>query len=107
MSAFPAILSVRLWLSDKLDPGERPIWVGAAIYDEKVGFSRTTGQITHVTAPAIDAERDYLFHGFEKTGDLSELYVVEDFHKVRTGRNGGGDPWDTDGKLLVGVIAIK
>jgi hypothetical protein len=25
--------------------------------------------------------------------------------KVREGRNGGGDPWHTDGKLYVGVIA--
>jgi hypothetical protein len=36
----------------------RPIWVGSAVFDERVGLSRTTGQITHVTAPDVDAERD-------------------------------------------------
>ena len=36
-----------------------------------------------------------------------EAYAVEDFHKTRTGRNGGGDPWHTDGDLRVGVIADK
>ena len=74
------------------------------MYDERVGFSRTTGQVTHVTAPAIDVERDYLFQCLEKTGDLSETYAVDDFHKVRHGRNGGGDPWETDGRLFVGII---
>ena len=26
------------------------------------------------------------------------------FHKVLKGRNGGGDPWFTDGRLFVGVL---
>ncbi len=52
----------------------------------------------------MDAERDYLFRCLEQTGDLAERYVVDDFHKVREGKNGGGDPWHTDGKLYVGVI---
>jgi hypothetical protein len=98
---------VRFWRSDKIDPDGRPVWVGAAIYDAKVGFSRTTGQITHETAANIDAERDYLFHDLEKTGDLSETYVEDDFHKILKGRNGGGDPWFTDGRLFVGVIRGK
>ena len=80
------------------------MWVGSAVYDRRVGFSRTTGQITHVTAPDIDAERDYLFTCLKKTSDLSETYFVDDFHKVRKGRNGGGDPWETDGRLEVGII---
>jgi hypothetical protein len=33
--------------------------------------------------------------------------VVKDFHKVRSGKNGGGDPWTTDGSLYEGVIAPK
>ena len=74
------------------------------MYDERVGVSRTTGQITHVTAPDIDAERDYLFRCLQQAGDLSERYVVEDFHTIHQGRNGGGDPWHTDGSLYVGII---
>jgi LssY C-terminus len=98
---------VRFWQSDKVDGDGRPIWLGSAVYDERVGLSRTTGQVTHVTAPDLDAERDYLFQCLEQTGDLAETYIVDDFHKVRSGRNGGGDPWHTDGKLYGGVTAER
>lgn len=95
---------VRFWQTDKVDGDGRPIWVGSAIYDQRVGVSRTTGQVTHVTAADVDAERDYLFKCLEATGDLAERYVVDGFHKKLEGRNGGGDPWHTDGKLYGGII---
>jgi hypothetical protein len=98
---------VRFWETDKVDFDGRPVWVGSAAFDERVGLSHTTGQVTHHIAADVDAERDYLFKDLEKTGELSETYVVDDFHKVREGRNGGGDPWHTDGKLYVGVIAVR
>jgi hypothetical protein len=98
---------VRFWQTDKTGADGRPVWVGSAVYDERVGLSRTTGQITHVTAANVDAERDYLFRTLEQTGDLSETYVTEHFHKVTSGKNGGGDPWTTDGSLYGGVIALK
>lgn len=96
---------VRFWRSEKADPDGRPVWLGSAVYDKGVGFSHTTGQITHHTAADVDAERDYLFADLQQTGELIEQYFVDDFHKVREGRNGGGDPWHTDGRLRVGVIA--
>lgn len=95
---------VRFWRSERADVDGRPIWIGSAIFDRRVGLSRTTGQITHVTAADIDAERDYLFRDLSKTGDLSETYAEDGFHKILKGKNGGGDPWFTDGRLLVGVI---
>ena len=95
---------VRFWRTDKRDPDGRPVWVGAAIFDERVGLSYTTGQITHHTAPNIDAERDTLFADLQRTGELQEVYFIDDFHHIRQGRNGGGDPWFTDGRLEVGVI---
>lgn len=98
---------VRFWRTSKVDADGRPIWIGAASYDERVGLSYTTGQITHHTAPDVDSERDTLFTDLQKTGDLSEMYKVPGFHKVREGRNGGGDPWHTDGDLWVGMIATK
>jgi hypothetical protein len=55
----------------------------------------------------VDAERDHLFHDLEQTGNLAEGYVIDDFHKTREGRNGGGDPWRTDGQLYVSVRAVK
>jgi hypothetical protein len=98
---------VRFWRSDKLDPDGRPVWVGAAIFDQRVGLSHITGQITHHTAPDIDAERAKLFADLQHTGDLLEVYFIDGFHPIRQGRNGGGDPWFTDGRLQIGVIGAK
>ena len=96
---------VRLWRTRVIASDGRPSWIGAAVYDEKVGLSRTTGQITHVTAADVDVERDYLLQCLMDTKMLAEQYTVQNFHTQRTGRNGGGDPWKTDGNLRVGVIA--
>jgi hypothetical protein len=96
---------VRFWKMEKPDADGRPLWIGSATYDERVGLSHTTGQITHHVAPDVDTERDRLLDDLIKTGDLSETYYVDDFHTVRQGKNGGGDPWHTDGRLAVGVIA--
>lgn len=98
---------VRFWRSEKTDADGRPFWAGAAIYDERVEISRTTGQVTHRTDGDIDKERDYLFNDIERTGKLSQTSVVGAFHKVLTGRNGGGDRWHTDGKLFVGRIGAS
>jgi hypothetical protein len=80
------------------------VWFGSGTYDERVGLSHTTGQVTHHVAPDIDAERDHLISDLKLTGELTEVYVVEEFHNRREGRNGGGDPWHTDGNLSVAVI---
>jgi hypothetical protein len=94
---------IRYWRSQETDQG-RPIWLGSATYDERVGLSHTTGQITHHTAPDIDAERDHVFKTLEQTNDLAEHYQIPGFHKQLRGKNGGGDPWYTDGALWVGAI---
>jgi hypothetical protein len=97
---------VRFWkTAETAAPDGQPTWIGSASYDERVGLSHTTGQITHHIAPDVDAERDHLFENLKQTGQLSDEYTVDDFHQQREGRNGGGDRWFTDGKLRVGVIA--
>jgi hypothetical protein len=98
---------VRFWETSKRDPDGRPLWIGSATFDKGVGLSHTTGQITHHIAADVDAERDFLFKTLEETGDLSETYVEKGFHKTLEGKNGGGDPWHTDGNLYVGVISLK
>jgi hypothetical protein len=95
---------VRFWHADKADPDGRPVWVGSATYDRKVGLSHTTGQVTHHIDADVDAERDHLLDDLKGTGDLVEAYTVAGFHQTREGRNGGGDPWHTDGDLSAGVI---
>jgi len=96
---------VRLWRMDRKTSDGRTKWIGSAVYDKHVGLSRTTGQITHVTGPDVDAERDYLFKCLEGTALLADMYIVQDFHLQLHGTNGGGDPWHTDGGLCCGVIA--
>jgi hypothetical protein len=98
---------VRFWQSAKVDPDGRPVWVGSATYDERVGLSHTTGEVTHHIDGDVDAERDRLFQDLQQTGELAETYDVDGFHKVREGRNGGGDRWHTDGNLRVGVTVVK
>jgi hypothetical protein len=95
---------VRYWKSDKLDDQGRPLWAGSITYDRRVGLSYTTGQITHHIGADVDAERDRLFGELKQTGDLADVQIIDGFHKVKSGKNGGGDPWHTDGRLFVGTI---
>jgi hypothetical protein len=95
---------VRFWKTEDVNDDGRPIWIGSASYDERVGLSHTTGQITHHIAADVDEERDHLFADLKKTGDLAEEYAEEHFHKKLEGKNGGGDRWFTDGALYVGII---
>jgi hypothetical protein len=97
---------VRFWKWDKLSPDGQPVWVGSATYDKRVGLSHTTGQVTHHIAADIDSERDHLMGDLERTGQVAEVYAMEDFHKIPEGRNGGGDPWHTDGNLSVAMLGI-
>ncbi|MGA7213459.1 MAG: LssY C-terminal domain-containing protein [Terrimicrobiaceae bacterium] len=95
---------VRFWLWDKLKDG-RPVWFGSATFDERVGLSHTTGQITHHTGPDVDAERNLIMQGLQKAGRGQDEYFVGGFQQPPEGRNGGGDPWRTDGRL--GAIVLK
>ena len=97
---------VRFWRSERLDEDQRPLWIGAATLDIAVGFSRTTGQVTHHIDADIDAERNKLLDDLSRTPFLSGVYWVEGFHQEREGRNGGGDRYYADGRLPVGVVAI-
>jgi len=98
---------VRFWLAPHPAAEGRPVWIGAAVFDERVGLSRETGQVTHVTAADIDAERRTLFDDLTRARCLTKFEAIDDFHRQREGRNGGGDPWHTDGKLFVGYLAAR
>ena len=94
---------VRFWRSDKLDKG-RPIWFGSATFDERVGLSYTTGEVTHHIGPNVDAERDRILADLHKAGQVLEVYWEEHFHHQLEGKNGGGDTWRTDGRLAIAVL---
>ncbi|MCX6867984.1 MAG: LssY C-terminal domain-containing protein [Verrucomicrobia bacterium] len=95
---------VRFWRSDKTDHG-RPVWMGAATHDLGVELSRTTGEVTHHISPEVDAERDLLLADLTQTKLVSDTRWIAGFHTILQGRNGGGDPWHTDGRLPVATLA--
>jgi hypothetical protein len=98
---------VRFWRAAMLDGNGRPLWVGAATFDTRVGFSHTTGAITHHIDADIDKERDKLVIDLRRTGNVASVYWVDGFHDKLTGKNGGGDPYHTDGRLEVGVLVPR
>jgi LssY C-terminus len=95
---------VRFWRSAEKDEEGRPAWFGAATFDERVGLSHTTGEITHHIGPDVDAERDKVIGDLQRAGKLSGVYWIDGFQPKHEGRNGGGDVWRTDGRLEVGVV---
>jgi hypothetical protein len=95
---------VRFWRSEQVDEQGRPLWAGAATFDERVGFSHRTGQITHHIAADVDAERDHLVRDLQQTGNLADIFTQEGFHQTREGKNGGGDRWRTDGNVTLGYL---
>ena len=94
---------VRFWRSEEREDG-RPLWLGAATFDERVGLSYTTGEVTHHIGPNVDAERDRIANELQKADWAQQTYWIDGFHHQLEGRNGGGDPWHTDGRLAVVVL---
>ena len=83
----------------------RTAWFGSATFDERVGLSYTTGQVTHHIGPDVDAERDRIMSGVQRAGWAQEELYVDGFHEQREGCNGGDDPWHTDGRL--GMVLLQ
>jgi hypothetical protein len=92
---------VRFWASPEVDEEGRPMWYGAATFDSRVGLSHTTGQITHHIAPNLDLERDKIVADLRASGVAFDLSWADDFQAQKEGKNGGGDPYFTDGRLAV------
>jgi hypothetical protein len=89
---------VRLWKAPETK-GWRPLWMGSATHDIGVELSHTTGQVTHHIAPDVDAERDLLLAELTGAERVSGVRWIAGYQTVLQGRNGGGDPWHTDGRL--------
>lgn len=89
---------VRLWRLEGPAEDGRPQWAGAASYDASVKLDRRTGRFTHRIAPDVDAEREFL------AGDLSSSSQSSVEGPPRSGKNGGGDRYRTDGAVRVLVL---
>lgn len=97
---------VRFWRSNDLGRDGSPLWIGAVTFDQSVGLSHRTGQITHHIAPDVDAERDALMADLRRAGRLRELFQVTGVGATLVGRNGGGDLYYTDGELTIGLLTL-
>jgi hypothetical protein len=96
---------VRFW--ETLPRGEagRPVFLGSVTFDRSSGVSHYTGQITHHIGPDIDAERDYLIAELIAADMLTEIFHVTGIGATLLGRNGGGDPYYTDGEITLGIVS--
>ena len=95
---------VRLWrVDDPSSPG-RGLWIGAASYDATLGVSRFTGEVMHHIDPEVDRERERLLADLDAGGAVENVLWAENFRPAGNGRNGGGDPYRTDGALAIAVL---
>ena len=92
----------RFWKSEILDALGRPLWFGAATFDSGVGVSHRTGQVTHHIDADVDRERDKIAQDLLAGAKLT-MQWIDGFHAQLKGKNGGGDPYFTDGRLCVVV----
>ena len=92
---------IRLWLVMANGVEHRPVWLGADTFDQGVGFSHDTGEVTHRIAPDIDDERAYLAASLTRAGMVQALYQVSGAGPTLNGRNGEGNLYRTDGEIQV------
>jgi hypothetical protein len=92
---------VRFWKVLGQGQEKRPVWLGAVTFDKSVGVSRYTGAITHHIDADIDRERCLLAADLESADMVDAKYQVTGIGPTVAGRNGGGDPYYTDGEVWI------
>ncbi len=87
---------IRWWKTNYILPGNKPLWVATASFDDNVKFVPGLMIPTHSIDPNIDGERDYTAHSIGIT-DPTYIQVVP----AQIGKNGAGDQFFTDGKAIL------
>lgn len=77
------------------------VWVGAATHD--IGFEKDirTGKLTHKIDPDVDAERENLSEGLNKSGKTKSMTYYLPPNPVQEAKNASGGSYHSDGRLLV------
>lgn len=96
---------VRLWKVIASGAENRPVWLGSATFDQGVGLSHDTGQVTHRIAPDIDDERATLAADLRRAGMVTTVYEVSGVGPTLRGRNGEGSLYRTDGEIVMLTLA--
>jgi hypothetical protein len=96
---------VRFWRVPRrwyLPGGYKVDWVGAATFDDAVGISLFTWQITHSIDANVDDERDFLIKSLQDVNMLRSSTRVEHYFVGYKSRNGvNGSHMVTDGSLVI------
>ncbi len=99
----------RFWDTGRQDAGtHKELWIGDCSQDTNVEPLRKHGIIvgtTHHIDPNLDRERDYIFGLMKGAGLISGLVIEPGMGRTTNGRNAGGDPFSTDGR--VDLIILK
>lgn len=98
---------VRFWRVPRswyLPGGYKVDWIGAATFDDAVGISLFTWQITHSIDANVDQERDFLIQTLQDANMLRSSTKIEHYFVGYKARNGGGHHMVTDGSLVIADI---
>jgi hypothetical protein len=95
---------VRFWQVNRPTDPRDTIWLGAASYDAKLGFSRYTGEVIHHIDTRVDGERERLLEDLRKAGRIADSGCGKGLGAAARGFNGAGDEYETDGRLCVAVL---
>jgi len=95
---------VRLWRVNRPADPRDTIWLGAASYDAKLGFSRYTGEVIHHIDTRVDGERERLLEDLRRSGRIADSGCGKGLGASARGFNGAGDAYETDGRLCVAML---
>lgn len=97
----------RLWRAPFDGPDGQPAWIGTANFDESLQFVdrhtktvQATG-VVHRIDPKIDQERDYIQATLGVGSFAANTVYAPHPHGVRAGEDSNGNPYETDGRVLV------
>lgn len=99
----------RFWYTGRTDPATHlDLWIGDASRDDGIKVLRKHGLpvgTTHHIDPDLDTERGRIVQLIRATGMVSTVIMEPGMGATRNAKNGGGDPFSTDGK--VSLIVLK
>ena len=99
----------RFWYTGRTDPATHlDLWIGDASRDDGIKVLRKHGLpvgTTHHIDPDLDTERSRIVQLIRATGMVSTVIMEPGIGATRNAKNGGGDPFSTDGK--VSLIVLK
>lgn len=96
---------VRFWKTTIRGEDKRLLWIGGATKDIKVALSPKTHLPTHLIAPDVDSERDFLVEDLAATGWVVQVEHVPGFGSAVKRTNGDGGEYYSDGTVAVLELA--